>query len=441
MNNIEKIWEEICNQKDHTLDSFLEWFHNSSSNIDLEKECCDYLFAYLSKNNYNGDKTGIIRWSNQAATDTNVFSSVKTMEEILSLSENAFKHLSERMISNSLMNSNNGYNDAFHAYIVYALCKQPYLIKEEQVPNDSHFDKSRIKEVFTNTPESHENEMTLSAQRHISGVIFWPVFILFVFACLLTAFFIADSIGHDINTAKYFAFAGIIFAWGCKDSLRTLMSDFNKENLWTFCAVFLGGIIGTALLCYLYELMDSWGYGGALGWLGALLLSLVLFGIVIIAFMLISKITQKGNMEKEVKKDYDEGQESNDDVVEPESIDEHSNNKETERTTTKASHLHAHLPHIKNTKISIPICAIGLLFCGYLAYTIIKPATIPETVYLDSKHVIHIDRKCNNAKAVYSIDSDELFKTYKGQSMMMCTRCVDNKTAALLDQKLKGGEY
>ena len=83
MNNIEKIWEEICNQKDHTLDSFLEWFHNSFSNIDLEKECCDYLFAYLSKNNYNGDKTGIIRWSNQAATDTNVFSSVKTMEEIL----------------------------------------------------------------------------------------------------------------------------------------------------------------------------------------------------------------------------------------------------------------------------------------------------------------------------------------------------------------------
>ena len=25
MNNIEKIWEEICNQKDHTLDSFLEF--------------------------------------------------------------------------------------------------------------------------------------------------------------------------------------------------------------------------------------------------------------------------------------------------------------------------------------------------------------------------------------------------------------------------------
>lgn len=440
MNNIEKIWNEICYRKELNLDSFLEWFHGNYSIIDIEKDCCDVLSSYLLKNDYTGDPSGIIRWSSQAATDTNVFSILKTLEEIVSLSEKAFKHLNERMINNSLMNSNEGFDDAFHAYVVYAICKQPFLVKEVQTPTDSQDIKSSIQEDLKDTPIPCEDEIPPAIQRQISGAIFWPVFILFVFICLLTAFFIADSFGHDMETAKYFACAGIICAWGCKDSLRNLLSDFNKNNLWDFCSVFIGGIIGTALLCYIYSLMDSWGYGGALGWFGALFFALVLFGILIGAFIFLSKISKKGNKEQKSNDANCEECTSNDIHTDTTSKEEERNDIATEKTTTNVSPLHTQLSLIRYKKILIPICAIGLVLCGYFAYINIRPAKIPETVYLDSKYVLHIDRKCNNARAVYSIDSNELFKTYKGQSMMMCTRCVDNKTAALIDQKLKRGD-
>ena len=440
MNNIEKIWNEICCRKELDLDSFLEWLHGNYSIIDIENDCCNALSSYLSKNDYTGDPSGIIRWSSQAATDTNVFSVLKTMEEIVSLSEIAFKHLNERMINNSLMNSNEGFNDAFHAYFVYAICKQPFLVKDVQAPTDSQEIKSSKKEDPKDTPISHEDEIPPGIQRQISSAFFWPVFVLFVFICLLTAFFIADSFGHDMETAKYFACAGIICAWGCKDSLRNLLSDFNKNNLRDFCSVFIGGIIGTALLCYIYSLMDSWGYGGALGWFGALFFALVLFGILIGTIILLSKVSKKGNRKQESNDANGEECISNDIHTDTTSKEEGKNDIAPEKTTNNVSPIHTKLSLIRYKKILIPVFAIGLILCGYLVYDNIRPAKIPETVYLDSKYVIHIDRKCNNARAVYSIDSNELFKTYKGQSMMTCTRCVDNKTAALLDRKLKGGD-
>ena len=440
MNNIEKIWEEICHRKEFKLDSFLEWFHDNYSIEDIEKDCRNCLLSYLSENNYSGNPDGIIRWSNQAAKDTNVFSSFMTMGDILSFSETAFKHLAERMISNSVMKSNDGFSEAFHAYIGYALCKQPKPAKKAQLSVGSQKEKPTIKEDPQEESNISKEKMNSTVRKHISGYFFWPAFALFVVICLLTSFFIADSFGHDMETARFFSCAGIICAWGCKDSLRNLMSDFSKNNLWDFCSLFMGGVIGTGLLCFLYNIMASWGYAGALGWIGAIFLAIATFGIIIGAFVLISNATKKVNSAKDTKEDDNETIITNEKYEDIDTKTKKRFGDVADISTANTLSWYTKLSHMRYKKIAMLICVIGLALSAYLLYSNTRPATIPDTVYLDSKHVIHIDRKCNNAKAVYSINSNELIKTYKGQSMMMCTRCVENKTAALLDQKIKGGD-
>ena len=270
MEYIDSIWNDVERNKDEILSSLLHVLHSSYDLGAVQKECESLLTSYMIENGGKEKASDIMRWVGQAVLDNEIFADDKAVSDVLSASELKFKSFSKRLYDHGVIKAEHNMDTAYRAYICYALCKQPFTIIQE---HNAHDKEANVIE------DDKITDAKLSSKKHVKHevpyYVFWPIYIILLIISAVIPIWFAVSNDFESSEIRFLGACGIIAAMGSKESLHKLLSHFSKKYLLNFLGIYGCGVAGAFFTGIFYFFLLSKGFGGLLGWVLSVILSVV----------------------------------------------------------------------------------------------------------------------------------------------------------------------
>lgn len=270
MEYIDSIWNDVERNKDEFLSSLLHVLHSSYDLGAVQKECESLLTSYMIENGGKEKASDIMRWVGQAVLDNEIFADDKAVSDVLSASELKFKSFSKRLYDHGVIKAEHNMDTAYRAYICYALCKQPFTIIQE---HNAHDKEANVIE------DDKITDAKLSSKKHVKHevpyYVFWPIYIILLIISAVIPIWFAVSNDFESSEIRFLGACGIIAAMGSKESLHKLLSHFSKKYLLNFLGIYGCGVAGAFFTGIFYFFLLSKGFGGLLGWVLSVILSVV----------------------------------------------------------------------------------------------------------------------------------------------------------------------
>ena len=270
MEYIDSIWNDVERNKDEILSSLLHDLHSSYDLGAVQKECESLLTSYMIENGGKEKASDIMRWVGQAVLDNAIFAKDKTVSDVLGTSELKFKSFSKRLYDHGVIKAEHNMDTAYRAYLCYALCKQPFTIIQE---HNAHDKEANVIE------DDKITDAKLSSKKHVKHevpyYVFWPIYIILLIISAVIPIWFAVSNDFESSEIRFLGACGIIAAMGSKESLHKLLSHFSKKYLLNFLGIYGCGVAGAFFTGIFYFFLLSKGFGGLLGWVLSVILSVV----------------------------------------------------------------------------------------------------------------------------------------------------------------------